>query len=345
MGSIIKRDTVFQGKIRRKGLPVISQTFDTKQEAQNWLDDTEYKIRHGQYIDTRRADTTTFYELIDLYIEKRLPHLKSEIKDTYMLERLKREPMARLTLTKLTPAILVAYRDKQLADGKKGASVVRNLAVISAVINFGRKDLLIEMSNPVSSIRRPKSERGRDRRLSEEEQERLFHELADHNGADDREDGLNYRHGCKNEWVLPMVKFALETAMRRAEMLKMKWVDVDLERRVVKLFDTKNGDDRLVPLSTAAVQILRGLPREAWDKSDSVFCTTEPSVKKAFERARKRALLDDFRFHDLRHEATSRMASKLPNLVELSAVTGHKTLAMLGRYYHPRAEDLALKLG
>lgn len=346
MGSIIKRGSVFQAKIRRKGLPIIAGTFDSVKEAKEWLSQTENKVKKGQYVQEQQPEKTTLYELIEQYKCQRLPQLKNEEKDSIMLSRLQRDPMARLTLDCLSPSVLVQFRDKRLAQGLANSSVVRDLAQISAVINYGRKDLLIEMSNPVSGIRRPRLGKGRDRRLSAEEQERLLYELKSHSLEDDRDDGKKYRSGCLNEWILPIVKFAIATAMRKSEILKLKWADVDLEKRVALLFDTKNGTDRGVPLSSAAVQILRSLPKEEeGDNTDYVFKTTSEAVKKAFERARKRAMLDDLRFHDLRHEATSRIANKLPNVVELSSVTGHKSLAMLQRYYHPRAEDLALKLG
>jgi integrase len=95
-------------------------------------------------------------------------------------------------------------------------------------------------------------------------------------------------------------------------------------------------------LSTAAIEILRALPR---DLRGQVFPLTGCQVSAAMERARDKAMLDDWHFHDLRHMAITRLAEKLPNLIELSAVSGHKSLAMLKRYYHPNAELLAEKLG
>jgi integrase len=79
--------------------------------------------------------------------------------------------------------------------------------------------------------------------------------------------------------------------------------------------------------------------------SGRVFPITADSLKMCFVRACGRAGIEDFHFHDLRHEATSRLAEKLPNLIELASVTGHKDLKMLRRYYHPRVQDLAAKLG
>jgi integrase len=122
----------------------------------------------------------------------------------------------------------------------------------------------------------------------------------------------------------------------------MRWENVDLRRRVVHLPETKNGHARDVPLSSRAVAILEGLARNI---DGRVFDVREDAVTQAFARACQRVGIEDLHFHDLRHEATSRLAERLPGILELSAVTGHKDLRMLKRYYHPRAEELAKKLG
>ena len=142
--------------------------------------------------------------------------------------------------------------------------------------------------------------------------------------------------------MLPLVKLALETAMRRSELLGLRWEHIDLERRTIFLQLTKNGTSRTVPLSTHAIQILTDMPRNL---DDRVFPVTHEVVSQAFNRARRQARVQDVRFHDLRHMAITRLAEKLPNLIELSAVSGHKSLAMLKRYYHPNAAELARKLG
>ena len=139
----------------------------------------------------------------------------------------------------------------------------------------------------------------------------------------------------------PLVELALETAMRRGELLSLRWEYVDLTRRVAYLPMTKNGDSRSVPLSTGAVKILQSLPRNL---DGQVFPIEAQTVAAAFMKAVKRAGVKDFHFHDLRHTAITNLAGKLSNVIELSAVSGHKTLSMLKRYTHLKAEDLAKKL-
>jgi integrase len=195
----------------------------------------------------------------------------------------------------------------------------------------------VHVDNPISMIRRPPENRGRTRRLALGEEERLLAAL-DVPPRDEK----GRLTGPSNPWMRPLVILAVETAMRRSELLALRWQDVELQDRFVRLHDTKNGDPRDVPLSTRAVAILAGLPRHI---SGQVFPISADAVKKSFSRAAVRAGLQDLHFHDLRHEATSRIAEKLDNILELSAVTGHKTVQMLKRYYHPRARDLARKLG
>jgi integrase len=130
--------------------------------------------------------------------------------------------------------------------------------------------------------------------------------------------------------------------MRRGEILGLHWSEVDFQKRTAHIPLTKNGTPRTVPLSSHALEILRGLPRSL---DGRVFPINGPNLSVIFEKARGLAKLEDFHFHDLRHMAITRMAERLPNVIELSAVSGHKSLAMLKRYYHPNPEVLAEKLG
>lgn len=112
--------------------------------------------------------------------------------------------------------------------------------------------------------------------------------------------------------------------------------------QTVHLQTTKNGDSRAVPLSSRAVQILEEPPR---DISGAVFPIKKATLYKNFLNACRKLGIEDFCFHDIRHTAITNMASKFSNILELSAATGHRQLSMLKRYHHPKAEDLALKLG
>jgi integrase len=191
--------------------------------------------------------------------------------------------------------------------------------------------------NPVSQIRKPKLPKGRDRRLLPGELDRIV-------------------SASESPVLSSIVQFALETAMRRSEIAGMTWGQVDLKRRTVTLLETKNGEKRIVPLSSEAVRILAGLPRRidgnVWGMaSDSItqafiraVSRAQKAYEKSFEEKRENPdplFLVDLTFHDLRHEATSRFFEKGLNPMQVAAITGHKTLQMLKRYTHLKAEDLA----
>ena len=132
--------------------------------------------------------------------------------------------------------------------------------------------------------------------------------------------------------------------MRRGEILFLICENVHLDQRYVHLPETKNGDSRDVPLSPQALELLRDLLRNK-SPGQLVFPIHYEALKSAWRRACDRAGISNLRFHDLRHEATSRFFEKGLNVMEVAAITGHKDLRMLQRYTHLRAKDLALKLG
>ena len=177
-------------------------------------------------------------------------------------------------------------------------------------------------------IRKPQMPPGRDRVLSKAEEAVLL-------------DQLEVR-GRRNPLMQPMAILAIESAMRRGEILGIEWKHVDFEKRTVYLPLTKNGQSRSVPLSSRALETLLSMHQTL---DGRIFPISIAAMEASFLGAVRRSNLHGLHFHDLRHTATTRMARKLPNVIELAAVTGHTSLQMLKRYYHPNAVDLALKLG
>jgi integrase len=273
------------------------------------------------------AERTTFKEVIERYNIEVLPTMRGGKADFIRLKALARRPIAKLNMVSLTPQKIAQHRDERLKEIAP-ATVIRELSYFSSIISFARKEWGININNPVALVARPKNPQGRSRILNANETNALFEALKP--------------TGRRSIWMLPLVRLALETAMRRSELLGLRWESIDLGRRTIFLQLTKNGTSRIVPLSTHAIQILAQMPRNL---DGRVFPVTHEVVSQAFNRARKQAGVKDVRFHDLRHMAITRLAEKLPNLIELSAVSGHKSLSMLKRYYHPNPELLAEKLG
>lgn len=327
MASIRQRGETWQARVSRKGYKTEVRSFATRQDATRWARSLEAEIDQGSYVSQSLAQRTSLNDVIERYIREVLPSMKGARDDAIRLRAIQRRWISRLSMVGLTPQQIGRYRDERLQEIAP-STVLRELAYLSAIINHARREWGIHIENPVASIRKPSMPPGRARTLSLAEEGTLLEALQP--------------AGRRSTWMKPLVLLALETAMRRGELLALRWEHVDLEKCTAFLPETKNGERRTVPLSSRAVELLRGLPRAI---TGVVFPMSSYAVAAAFSHAVERAGIQDFHFQHLRHTAITRMANKLPNVVELSAVTGHKNLRMLQRYYHPDPVNLAAKLG
>ncbi|HVI52076.1 MAG TPA: site-specific integrase [Candidatus Sulfotelmatobacter sp.] len=315
----------WQAKIRRQGYPPVSKTFTSEREAKDWATVTEADMVKGTYVDRSASERMTLDRAIDIFINDVVPTHKGGDIEKVRLERFKREEseLCRYALSNLRTEHVEDYRDRRLEEIAPG-SLCRELNLLHAVLeNVRRRTGLVE--NPVSHVRRPKVADERDVRLSRDDEAKLLSALDT----------------TRNPWIKPFVIVALETAMRRSELLGLLWRHVDLAQRTAHLPETKNGRGRTVPLSPRAAEALAALPRSI---DGLVFPVSLESLKHAWTRARDRAGLHHLHLHDLRHEATSRLAEAGWNVLELAAVTGHQDLQMLKRYTNLRAADLAKKM-
>lgn len=327
MASYRQRNGRWQARVLRDGYPDQTKTFATKADAEKWARALESEIDKGQFVNVSEAQRTTLGDVIARYLAEVTPTMKGAAEDTIRLNAIMRKPIARWSMANLSAARIAAYRDERLKE-VSGGTVIRELAYISAIINHSRREWGINVPNPVQMVRKPQSPQARSRVLTDDEVSKLLKALEP--------------TGRRSHWTKPAVQLALATAMRRGELLSLRWEHVDLQNRTAFLSDTKNGESRTVPLSTAAVQVFAELPRHI---SGVVIPVKFFSLDAAFKRARERAGLENVRFHDLRRTAITRMAERLPNVIELAAVSGHKSLMVLKRYYRPSASELAQKLG
>lgn len=327
MASIRQRAERWQARVTRQGFPPEVKTFRTRQEAEVWARAVEAEIDKGVFQSRSAAERTTLAEILQRYAEEVTPSKKGAKDEAIRLHAIRRGRLGRYALTNLTSAAVASFRDERLKEVSAG-TVLRDLALLSSVLNHARREWGFPIENVVQSIRKPRQPQGRERLLSETEELALLDAAAP--------------VGRRSIWLRPIIVVALETAMRRGELLALRWENVRLDRRTALLPDTKNGTRRVVPLSTRAVETLAALPRSI---DGSVFPISEAALHLRFKLACGRAGIVGLHFHDLRHTATTRLADKLTNLAELSAVTGHRSLQMLKRYYHPNAEVLAAKLG
>ena len=356
MATIRKRGNYqWEAQIRKRGFPSQTKTFNTKVEAEAWAKMIESEMARGVWLSRSEAESTTLYEALTRYEKEIVPDKKGAVQDRSLVRILKGTQLAKNYMASIRSADVAKLRDEWLKIYAP-ATVLRRLALLSHVFNVSRKEWGMEsLLNPVESIRKPQPKNSRTRRL---EALPVVSEKTGVTSGKEIANEIEHIIAATHSLVLPaIILLALETAMRRSEIAELRWRFIDLDRRVAHLPDTKNGNARDVPLSTKAITILSSLKEHSKPAADKVFDMRADAITRAFDRAVKRAreryektnslcdesFLKDLRFHDLRHEATSRLAEIFP-MHELTKFTGHKDPRMLMRYYHPKAEDLALKL-
>lgn len=309
--------------IRRKGHPTQSKTFDLRKDAEKWGRQQERLIDAGQWVDRTEAEQTTLRDLLKRYSKEISITKRGAEVETTRINALCRSALAKYTVAAITGKTLAHWRDERLTE-VSGSTVTRELQLLGHVFSVAIREWGFGLhSNPVSLIRKPTPNKARDRVLNDTQRQALITACAQ----------------CQSPWIKPVVVFALETAARRGEILALTWRDVDLERKVAKV-SGKTGS-RTIPLSPACVSMLRSLPRSL---EGHVFPVTIETLKQAYERAVARAGIQDFTFHDLRHDALTRLARLGLNILELRSISGHTTANMLQRYVQIDAGDLAKKL-
>lgn len=335
MASFRKRSGRWQARVSRRGFPDAVKTFATREDAQKWARSVERQFDVGDFLPQQRSSSLTLRDLIERYRSEVVPKLRGASTEHVRLSTIARL-LGHHQATALAPNAVAQYRDIRLKSVTP-STCLRELQTLSALLTVALREWQVIDGNAVAGVKKPSANRPRDRRLERAEEARLLQALTP---AQRQPDG-RWSRGIRNPWLKPLFELALQTAMRRGELLSLRWQHVHLEKSTAFLPETKNGHPRAVPLSPAAVALLAGLPRSI---DGRVFPLSANAVRQAWNRARLRADLPDLHLHDLRHEATSRLAERL-NVLELAAVTGHRDLTCLKRYHHPRAEDLARKLG
>lgn len=326
-------------QIRRKGFPTATKTFEMEDAAIKWARDIESKMDKGIYFDRTEAERTTLGDLIDKFLKEHAPHEYKQREDgkeayKFQCEHLKKR-LGSYCLAAIDQKVVAKYRDDRLADtwrGKplSGSTVKKELNMLSRLFGYAEieEGMDLPRGNPVRKVRMPKDGAGRDRRLTGEEWKRVEAECR----------------ASRNRSLWPCVQLAIALGARQGELLNLDWKDVNKQRRVALLRQTKNGDDRAVPLTSQALTVLNSLPVPI--NGGKVFNMRRMAIYHAFIAAVRRAKISDYTFHDLRHEALSRLSERGDlTMLEIASISGHKTLKMLQRYTHLHAEKLAKKLG
>ena len=325
MATFRKRGTRWQAVVRRQGHPVLTKTFKSKGDASLWARQIEHQADTGCLRDDPRVlAKITLGDLIKRYRDEITPKKRGHVVENAVLTALLRRPLCEYSLEQLSPKHLAELRDLRAQD-VGAAAVNRDLSLIQHAIKIAQQEWGIPIShNPVALVRKLKRPPGRDRRLCDGELDAL----------------ISASRSCRNTLIAPLIRFAVESGMRRGEILALTWKHVDVRLATAHLPITKNGFARTVPLTPNALTILSQLP----DNDGRVFPMSAEAAKLAWQRLTKRTGIKNLRFHDLRHEATSRFFEMGLSMPEVALITGHKDGRMLFRYTHLKPENVALKL-
>lgn len=328
MASIVKRgDFQYQVTVRRKGYPKQCKTFESERDAKDWASIIESEMVRGVFTDRSELERTTLGELLLRYEQEVTPKKIGARQELSRIKRWKAHPLALRPLATLRAVDFSQYRESRLQQ--VGPHTVRiELALISAMFNYARKEWSMALENPISGISAPTTPDGRERRLVGNEETRLL-EAA----SQARENPMQLKAA---------IQLAIETGLREGRLAPLRWEQIDLREGVIWV-KTKDKEHKqklvAVPLTEKAVAILQGLPRDIGGFVFGKAFPTTQALGSAFRRARDRAGLKNFRFHDLRHEAASRMAPRM-QMATLAKVMTWKTLQMAMRYYNPTAREL-----
>ncbi len=323
MATIRQRGNRWQVIIKRKGYPPQTKTFNLRKDAEKWGRLQERLMDAGQWVNRTEAEQTTLEELLDRYQREISSSKRGANIEKYYINTFKKSEIAKYSVAAITGQLIAKWRDERVKE-VSGSSVSRELTLLSHVFTVTIKEWGFAINcNPVSLVRKPSSNPPRDRILTTPQRQELITACKQ----------------CKNPWIHPVVVFAMETATRRGEILNLTWKEVDLQRRTAKV-SGKTGY-RTIPLSPLCISTLKTLPRSIDGK---VFPVTIETLKQAYQRAVARAGIEDFTFHDLRHDALTRLAKLGLNILELRAISGHTTANMLQRYVSIDASELAQKL-
>lgn len=322
MATYVKRGNSWQAQIRRKGHATVTGTFDTKGEATKWAAGIEGDMSRSKYVDKSKADKTTLATALEKY-QKISDSKKGSQQEATRIKRWLKHPLAEKYLSAITSSDMAEYRDERLAQNVATNTVRLELAIISHLYTVASKEWhMTGLQNPCTNIRLPKGSKERDRRPTTIEMKKVCEAAKEVHSE------------------LPVIiELAADTAMRRTELIML--MREQIRGRVAYLEDTKNGDRRAVPLSKRALELFSSLPGGT---DGRMFSLSPQSVSNYFPLACQAAGVKNLHYHDLRHEATSRLFERGLGIMEVAAITGHKTLSMLKRYTHLCPESLADKL-
>lgn len=333
MASIQKRNGSYRVRIRRIGQSTLSQTFLTRNDALQWVKETQAKVDLGLYEEAPTRSLKSFAQAAICYRDTHSIHKKIVRSETYRLNILIKR-WGELSIEQVDKPLVLALRDDLLRMGRSGDTVNHYFNTISKLFQMLNDEWDLDIANPIKGIKRMPPSKGRTKRIYSGIEQQLI-------------------DSCQHlslSLLESIIRFSIQTGMRRGEIMGLSWSDIDLPNRKAYLHQTKNGEPRQVPLTRQAMAVLEALSRD----EERIFPMGMAALRSQFGRLKAHARtqwsgvginpFDDLRFHDFRHEALSRLSDAGLNVIELSHISGHRTLGMLGRYTHPSHQAILNRL-
>lgn len=339
---LYRRGKVWWMNFSYQGQQIRASTGQTdRRAAELILGDTRRQLRDGGYRITLEERNRTFGELMERFLSEHVAKRASQRSYVGYAKRLRGFLGDGTPLADITPRLIAEYKNQLFADGLAPASVNRHLATLKKAFNLAVREWEWCQRNPVLSVSMEREHNGRDRWLTVEEEDRLL--------------------AACGPWLRDLVQFALGTGMRMGEILSLSWRGVDLTRRTVMLFHSKNGERRTIPLNQTMLSLMRAKKEEAHlikqpggnlvklnteNPHDLVFKSKAGTpiesghLRRSFRLALKKAVIGDFHFHDLRHTFATRLVQAGVELYKVQRLLGHKSPMMTQRYAHHYPESL-----
>jgi integrase len=336
MGRIVERfqkrekRTVYDAEVRIKGFDPQYKMCLERKEAKEWVKATETDLRRGKCLNVGEAKRRTVNDAIERYLTVYLRQYPHRIKKQSQLLSWWKDKIGHLHLSEITPAIITELRDRLAIEEtcrnriRSGATVNRYLAALSKIFTLCVREWCWLEVSIMARVGQLKESSGRTRYLSLDEIRRLLDAC---------------RHS-RNKMLYPVVAMALTTGMRYSELVTAKWDQVDLDKGFLHLFKTKNGSERIVPISDELIVLLKNLRQES--REDLVFPPVRRlgnnkgflQLRSAFASATKVAGIEGVTFHILRHTAASHFAMQGANTSALMSLLGHRSPSQSKRYSH-----------
>jgi len=315
MAHIRRHRNKWQSIVRISGHPIIAKSFTSKTDARHWAASVELKVKRDD-VGLSKISFPSFKDIALRYIGEVSSTKKSFIKERYIINALMNESWAEYPIHKINPCVIGKYRDKHIKR-ISGSSVNRSLDAISTIFTTCKKEWGYPVSNPVTSIRRPKKAEPRNRRFTDHELDKLI------------------KGNRASPKLRLIIQIALETAMRQGEILRIKPEHINGNTLFIPVAKTK---PRTIPLTLKAVSLL--------NNAELPFNITGNALSKQFRKLCKHYGIEDAHFHDLRKQSlTNFMLKKKLSVAETMLIAGHSDPRMLLRTYNNlKVEDVADKL-